>query len=113
MHPVLSTDGLRAQPRLVQLNARAIESGRLRTFAGAWSRYGFHEDGFAAGLRAAAMLPGVAPPFAIVDADVELGESRAGVIARVFDVLNAVRVYFVITIGRMLSLVFSSVTKVD
>jgi len=112
-HPVLSTDGVRAQRRLVQLNARAIESGRHRAFAGAWSRYGFHEDGFAAGLRAAAVLPGVAPPFAIVDADVELGEPRAGVIARVFDVLNAVRVYSVLVIGSVLfpGLVFSSVVK--
>ena len=110
-HPVLSTDGVRAQRRLVQLNSRAIESGRHRAFAGAWSRYGFHEDGFAAGLRAAAMLPGVSPPFAIVDADVELGEPRAGVIARVFDVLNVVRAYFVLIIGSVLLLVFSSVMK--
>jgi predicted NAD/FAD-binding protein len=68
-HPVLSTDGVRAQRRFVWLNARAIVSGRHRAFASAWSRYGFHEDGYAAGLRAAAVLPGIAPPFAIMDAD--------------------------------------------
>jgi len=111
MHPVLSTDGVRAQRRLVQLNAHAIEGGRHRAFVGAWTHYGFHEDGFAAGLRATAMLPGVAPPFPIVDADVELGEPCAGAIARVFDVLNAVRVYFGLTIEKMLSLMFSSVMK--
>jgi len=110
-HPVLSTDGVRAQRRLVQLNARAIESSRHRTFAGAWSRYGFHEDGFAAGLRAAAVLPGVTPPFAIVDADVELGEPRAGTVACVFDVLNTVRAYFVLIIGSVMFHVFSSVLK--
>ena len=110
-HPVLSTDGVRAQRRLVRLNAHAIESGRHRTFAGAWSRYGFHEDGFVAGLRAAAMLPGVAPPFAIVDADEELGEPRGGVIACVFDVLNILRPYFVLIIGSVLFLVFSFVMK--
>ena len=51
-----------------------------------------------AGLRAAAVLPGVAPPFAIVDVDVELGEPRGGVIARVFDLLNVVRVYSILII---------------
>ena len=110
-HPVLSTDGVGAQRRLMQLNIRAIESGRHRVFAGAWSRYGFHEDGFAAGLCAAALLPSVAPPFAIVDADLELGEPRAGVIARVFDVLNVVRAYSVPIIGSVLFVVFSSVMK--
>jgi hypothetical protein len=100
-HPVLSTDGVRAQRRFVQLNARAIESGRHRAFAGTWSRYRFHEDGFAARLRAAAVLPGVAPPFAIVDADVELGEPLWGVIARVFDVPNAVRVYSILIMGSV------------
>ena len=37
-HPVLSTDGVRARRRFVQLNARAVESGRHRAFAGAWLR---------------------------------------------------------------------------
>jgi hypothetical protein len=108
---VLSTHSVRAQRRLVQLNARAMESGRHRAFAGAWSRYGFHEDGFTAGLCAAAVLPGVAPPFAIVDADVELGEPCTGGIARVFDVLNAMRAYSVLIIGSVLFLVLSSVVK--
>ena len=110
-HPVLSTHVMSAQRRLMELNARAVESGRHRTFAGAWSHRGFHEDGFTAGLRAAAVLPGVDPPFAIIDADVELGELRASVIAPVFDMLNAMRIYFVLT---MLSLMFPSVVnKVD
>ena len=110
-HLVVSTDGMRAQRGLVKLNAHAVESGRHCVFAGAWSRYGSHEDGFTAGLHAAAMLPGVRPPFTIIDADVELGEPRASVIARVFDMLNAMRIYFVLNI---LSLVFPSVVnKVD
>jgi predicted NAD/FAD-binding protein len=58
-HPVLSTDSVRAQYELVLLNAQAtrmrtgLESGRHHTFAGAWTYYGFHKDGFTSGLHAA------------------------------------------------------------
>jgi len=64
-HPVLSADSMRAQRLLAQLNEQAAtgvtgpDSGRHRAFAGAWTRYGFYEDGFSSGLRAAAALPGV------------------------------------------------------
>jgi predicted NAD/FAD-binding protein len=116
-HPVLSTDAVRAQRRLAQLNSRAAESGRNRAFAGAWARYGFHEDGFATGLRAAAALPGVALPFAIADADVERGEPRAGAIAYVFDVLEVLRAFIVLLVGRALRIVITAnnnpVEKVD
>jgi predicted NAD/FAD-binding protein len=46
-------------------------NGRHHAFASAWTHYGFHEDDFASGLRAAAVLPGVAPLFSIKDADME------------------------------------------
>jgi predicted NAD/FAD-binding protein len=116
-HPVLSADAVRAQRRLAQLNSRAAESGRHRAFAGAWARYGFHEDGFAAGLRAAAALPGVALPFAIADADVGRGEPRAGAIAYVFDVVEVLRAFIVFLVGRALRIVITAnnnpVEKVD
>lgn len=76
-HPVLSVDSVRAQRLLARLNQQAVtaatgpDSDRHRAFAGAWTRYGFHEDGFASGLRAAAVLPGVAQPFSIKGADME------------------------------------------
>jgi predicted NAD/FAD-binding protein len=107
-HPVLSADAVRAQRRLAQLNSRATESGRHRAFVGAWARYGFHEDGFAAGLRAAAALPGVALPFAIGDADVECGEPRAGMIAFVFDVLEALRALVVLLVARVLRVIITT-----
>ena len=110
-HPVLSGDGVHAARRLVGLNARAASSGRHRVFAGAWTKYGFHEDGFASGLRAAAALPGVVPPFTIVDADLARGEPRASPIAYVFDVLNVVRAYFVLILGSALFLVVFPVVK--
>lgn len=42
-----------------------IQNKRGISFAGAYLRYGFHEDGFTTGLQAAARLPGVKPPFDI------------------------------------------------
>ena len=113
-HPVLSADVIRAQRRLAQLNTQAAapESGRHRAFAGAWTRYGFHEDGFASGLRAAAALPGVAPPFAIADVDVERGEPRAGAMARLFDVLEVMRAFAALLIGRVLLIVVAATGSV-
>jgi len=47
-HPLYTFESLRAQAELPGLN-------RGRTaFAGAWQGFGFHEDGLASGLRAAA-----------------------------------------------------------
>lgn len=114
-HPVLSADAVRAQHRLAQLNAQmaGTGSGRHRAFAGAWTRYGFHEDGFASGLRAAAALPGVAPPFAIADADVERGEPRAGKMARLFDVLEVVRAFVALLVGRVLFVVVTATRQAD
>ncbi|KAI0766368.1 FAD/NAD(P)-binding domain-containing protein [Trametes elegans] len=76
-HPILSEDAIRAQAEMP-----SIQRTRGISYAGAWLKYGFHEDGFASGLRAAAALlpsaspaapastPGARPlPFAIADAD--------------------------------------------
>jgi hypothetical protein len=49
----------------------SIQNTRSITYAGAWTRYGFHEDGFTSGLLAVANhLPGVREPFEIVLKDV-------------------------------------------
>jgi predicted NAD/FAD-binding protein len=48
-HPVFDLGALHAQKRLP-----AIQGHRRTWFAGAWCGYGFHEDGFQAGRRAAA-----------------------------------------------------------
>lgn len=112
-HPVLSADAVRAQRRLAQLNSQAPVSGRHRAFAGAWTRYGFHEDGFASGLRATAALPGVALPFEIADADVERGEPRVGAIALSFDMLEVVRAFAALLVGRVLLAVFKATETVE
>jgi predicted NAD/FAD-binding protein len=125
-HPVLSTDSVRAQYELALLNAQAAttttttgpepeRSERHRVFAGAWTRYGFHEDGFASGLRAAAALPGVEPPFRVKDADIERGEPVTTVmpVARLFDVLEVVRACTALLVGRVLLVVFWAMGPVE
>jgi len=65
---------VRAERLLAWLNEQAAtgpDSRRHPAFAGAWTRYGFHEDGFVSGLLTTAALPGVAPLFSIIDADME------------------------------------------
>jgi uncharacterized protein len=50
-HPVLDAAAVRAQNELAGLQGR-----RCTWFAGAWTGYGFHEDGLASGQRAAAAI---------------------------------------------------------
>ena len=50
-HPQVTFESLEAQGRLHELNGP-----RHTAFAGAWQGHGFHEDGLAAGIRAAAAL---------------------------------------------------------
>ncbi|KAI0826896.1 FAD/NAD(P)-binding domain-containing protein [Trametes gibbosa] len=73
-HPVLSLEAIRAQSEIP-----SIQRTRGISYAGAWLKYGFHEDGFTSGLRAAAALLSPSSPssttsltglpFPIVDAD--------------------------------------------
>jgi hypothetical protein len=65
-HPVLDAQAVRAQKLM-----RTIQRTRGLSYAGAYLRYGFHEDGFASGLDAAAhLIPREALPFEI-DLDVD------------------------------------------
>lgn len=65
-HPQLDANAIRAQEKLPE-----IQNTRGLSYAGAWNHYGFHEDGFTAGLLAVTKysnLPDVFPPFDIVPA---------------------------------------------
>jgi len=64
-HPVLDSKAVEAQGEM-----HLIQNKRGISFAGAYLKYGFHEDGFTSGLRAAVEhLGGVQPPFPIRDPD--------------------------------------------
>lgn len=81
----------------MQSEIRAIQGTRGITYAGAWLKYGFHEDGFTAGLRAALglatdpgsstskstrtpdvrpFIPDVRPPFEVHSAERQVQEVR-------------------------------------
>ena len=79
LHPVLSADSLRAQ----YAQATRTTTGRR---AGAWTRYGFHDDGFPLSCAHQRYFPGVMPPFAIADANVGLEEPLVVAMAYLFDI---------------------------
>ena len=55
-HPLFSLGAIRAQEELPQLNCCAPD--QTTYYAGAWFKYGFHEDGLASGLAAARAITG-------------------------------------------------------
>lgn len=56
-HPQFSAEAIAAQGRIGE-----IQGARRTWYAGAWQRYGFHEDGCFSGLRVAEAF-GIAPPW--------------------------------------------------
>ncbi|KAL4249069.1 Zeta Carotene Desaturase and Related Oxidoreductase [Abortiporus biennis] len=70
-HPIIDSKAIKAQREI-----QTIQNKRGISYAGAWLCYGFHEDGFTSGLRAAMNLldvPGqeesIHPPFKIQTSD--------------------------------------------
>lgn len=61
-HPLYTPKAVQAQKRL-----RNIQNKRGISYIGAWTKYGFHEDGFTSGLQAAQEYLGAKLPFDIVD----------------------------------------------
>ena len=59
-HPLFDLDAAQAQPGLAGLNASA-RGGTETYFAGAWQRFGFHEDGLLSAVNLAALLLGRDP----------------------------------------------------
>lgn len=70
-HPIYTPDSVLAQKAL-----RGLQGVQGAYFAGAWTNYGFHEDGFSSGLRAAEGIEGVYLPFEIKDAERELPKGK-------------------------------------
>ncbi|KAK7677753.1 hypothetical protein QCA50_019305 [Cerrena zonata] len=87
-HPVLDSAAISAQKKM-----KTIQHVRGISFAGAWLKYGFHEDGFTSGLHAAvgivqgdSNLAGtIRPPFEISPAD---REPEVPHVATLFDLLE-------------------------
>ncbi|KAG6039909.1 hypothetical protein E4U41_001816 [Claviceps citrina] len=67
-HPLYTPAAIRAQKFL-----RHIQNKRGISYAGAWTKYGFHEDGFSSGLRVAQEHLGAKLPFEFKDSTFSRG----------------------------------------
>ena len=67
-HPLYNATAIRSQKLLPRIqNTRGI------SYAGAWTKYGFHEDGFSSGLKVAVEHLGAKLPFEFVDSTFSRG----------------------------------------
>jgi len=67
-HPLYTAAAVRAQKALPR-----IQNRRGISFAGAWTKYGFHEDGFSSGVAAALQHLGGAVEWEFVDSTFSRG----------------------------------------
>ncbi|KAI3323700.1 amine oxidase [Xylariaceae sp. AK1471] len=67
-HPLLTPAAIQAQEKL-----QRIQNKRGISYAGAWTKYGFHEDGFSSGLHVAMAHLGARLPFEFVDSTFSRG----------------------------------------
>ena len=67
-HPLYTPEAIRAQEQLP-----LIQNRRGVSYAGAWTKYGFHEDGFSSGLKVAVEHLGARLPFEFVDSTFSRG----------------------------------------
>lgn len=100
----MSSQAVRAQQELP-----AIQHKRAISFAGAWVKYGFHEDGFTSGLRAATAIidvdghKAVRMPFEILDAD-RTANAKKLPLASLFDALEGTGLRIIVGAGLALGL---------
>ncbi|CAK7237657.1 Cytochrome c oxidase assembly protein cox11, mitochondrial [Sporothrix bragantina] len=69
-HPLFTAASVRAQQLLPR-----IQNKRGISYAGAWTKYGFHEDGFSSGLVVAVRHLGARLPFEFVDSTFSRGHA--------------------------------------
>ncbi|KAK3112914.1 hypothetical protein LTR53_010308 [Teratosphaeriaceae sp. CCFEE 6253] len=67
-HPLYTSASIHAQKRLA-----SIQNTRGVSYCGAWTKYGFHEDGFSSGLKVAIEHLGAELPFDFVDSTYSRG----------------------------------------
>lgn len=67
-HPLYNAAAIRSQKLLLR-----IQDTRGVSYCGAWTKYGFHEDGFSSGLSAAINHLGATLPFDFVDSTFSRG----------------------------------------
>ena len=106
-HPLYNAAAIRAQKLLPRIqNTRGI------SYAGAWTKYGFHEDGFSSGLKVAVEHLGAKLPFEFVDSTFSRGRRpvRGWMDLSVRAWIYMMR-FIVFLVGRILALVSQQNTK--
>lgn len=99
-HPLYTPGAIRAQQRL-----DSIQNKRGISYAGAWTKYGFHEDGFSSGLRVAVEHLGADMPFEFKDSTYSRGRKPEVTIAGRFVRMLIILVQlFLINVLHMLGL---------
>ena len=68
-HPLYNSAAIHAQSLLP-----AIQNSRGISYAGAWTKYGFHEDGFSSGIKVAVDHLGAKLPFEFIDSTFSRGK---------------------------------------
>ena len=68
-HPLYNSAAIRAQSLLPR-----IQNNRGISYAGAWTKYGFHEDGFSSGIKVAVDHLGAKLPFEFIDSTFSRGK---------------------------------------
>ena len=100
-HPLYNSSAIRSQALLPRIqNIRGI------SYAGAWTKYGFHEDGFSSGLKVAMEHLGAKIPFDFVDSTFSRGrrpilgwkDHAVRIMIRLVDILMAL---YALMMGRM------------
>lgn len=95
-HPLYNPDVVRAQDQL-----KSIQGKRGIWYAGAWTKYGFHEDGLTSGLKAAIDGFGGSAPWDVVDSKYSRGRKpQLSLIDRVLRiVLSLIQMVIVFVVG--------------
>ncbi|RYO95783.1 hypothetical protein DL763_003563 [Monosporascus cannonballus] len=97
-HPVYDSATVRAQKVLPRIqNTRGI------SYAGAWTSYGSHEDGFTSGLYVAKAHLGARLPFELVDSASRQGEHKLGLVDLFLRaIILLIQVFVIDFFGRVL-----------
>ncbi|KAF4975458.1 hypothetical protein FZEAL_7755 [Fusarium zealandicum] len=93
-HPLYTPSAIRAQKLL-----RNIQNTRGISYAGAWTKYGFHEDGFSSGLHVAQEHLGAKLPFKFTDSTYSRGRKpRLGLLDHLLRLVILIVQVFVVQI---------------
>ena len=100
-HPLYNAAAIQAQNLLPEIqNTRGI------SYAGAWTKYGFHEDGFSSGLKVAVEHLGAKLPFEFVDSTFSRGRRpKLDTLDHIYRVIIRLIQFLIALIERVLRMV--------